>query len=132
VRLGPHLRLSFSLPRLARLTHVGPIAFGSPEGFFLKLRPFRMSQWESEAGSAFTPLAAKSSAASSGMVMSSFSATRRKMKTRCGSSLLCRQPPSALGATPPRSPKALIKLITNDGDTLKWAAAARRECLAST
>jgi hypothetical protein len=77
-----------------------------------------MSQWESEAGSAFTPFAAKSSAASSGMVMSSFSATRRKMKTRCGSSLLCRQPPSALGATPPRSPKAVIKLMTNDGDTL--------------
>jgi hypothetical protein len=29
-----------------------------PEGFFLKLRPLRMSQWESEAGSAFTPFAA--------------------------------------------------------------------------
>ena len=28
--------------------------------------------------------------------------------------------------------KAVIKLITNEGDTLKWAAAARRECPAST
>jgi hypothetical protein len=64
--------------------------------------------------------------------MSSFSATRRKMKTRCGSSLLCRQPPSALGAIAPRLRKAVIKLITNDGDTLKWAAAARRERPPST
>src|ERR1700677_384323 len=132
MRLGPHLRLSFSLPRLARLTHVGPIAFGSPEGFFLKLRPLRISQRDNEAGSAFTPLAAFSSPASSGMLMSSFSATRRKMKTRCGSSLLCRQPPSALGASAPRARKAVIKLITNEGDTLKWAAAARRECPAWT
>src|SRR6202453_3610069 len=64
VRLGSHPGLPFSLPRLARLAHVGPIAFAGLKAFFLKLRPFRMSQWESEAGSAFTPLAAKSSAAS--------------------------------------------------------------------
>src|SRR5208282_1131942 len=34
VRLGPHLGLSFSLPRLARLAHVGPIAFAGPKAFF--------------------------------------------------------------------------------------------------
>ena len=34
MRLGPHLRLSFSLPRLARLTHVGPIAFAGLKAFF--------------------------------------------------------------------------------------------------
>ena len=27
----------------------------------------------------------------------------------------------------PASPLAVIKLMTNEGDTLKWAAAARRE-----
>src|ERR1700677_5087835 len=74
-----------------------------PEGFFLKLRPLRISQRDREAGSAFTPLAAWSSPANSGMLMSSFSATRRRMKTRCGSSLLCRQPPSGLGASAPRA-----------------------------
>ena len=34
MRLGPHLGLSFSLPRLARLTHVGPIAFAGLKAFF--------------------------------------------------------------------------------------------------
>ena len=34
VRLGPHPGLSFSLPRLARLTHVGPIAFAGLKAFF--------------------------------------------------------------------------------------------------
>ena len=105
--LGPHLGLSFSLPRLARLAHVGPIAFAGLKAFFLKLRPLRISQRDKEAGSAFTPLAAWSSPANSGMLMSSFSATRRRMKTRC-IELLCRQPPSALGATAPRSRKAVI------------------------
>jgi hypothetical protein len=37
-----------------------------------------------------------------------------------------------LGRNRPRSRKAVIKLTTNEGDTLKWAAAARRECPAST
>ena len=32
--LGPHLGLSFSLPRLARLAHVGPIAFARLKAFF--------------------------------------------------------------------------------------------------
>ena len=32
--LGPHLGLSFSLPRLARLAHVGPIAFAGLKAFF--------------------------------------------------------------------------------------------------
>src|ERR1700744_5229497 len=59
VRLGPHPGLSFSLPRLARLTHVGPIAFAGLKAFFLKLRPLRISQRDSEAGSAFTPLPAR-------------------------------------------------------------------------
>jgi hypothetical protein len=34
MRLGPHLGLSFSLPRLARLAHVGPIAFAGLKAFF--------------------------------------------------------------------------------------------------
>src|SRR6478609_1160280 len=34
VRLGPHLGLSLSLPRLARLAHVGPIAFARLKAFF--------------------------------------------------------------------------------------------------
>jgi hypothetical protein len=32
--LGLHLGLSFSLPRLARLAHVGPIAFAGLKAFF--------------------------------------------------------------------------------------------------
>jgi len=32
--LGPHFGLSFSLPRLARLAHVGPIAFAGLKAFF--------------------------------------------------------------------------------------------------
>ena len=34
MRLGPHFGLSFSLPRLARLAHVGPIAFARLKAFF--------------------------------------------------------------------------------------------------
>ena len=34
MRLGPHFGLSFSLPRLARLAHVGPIAFAGLKAFF--------------------------------------------------------------------------------------------------
>jgi hypothetical protein len=70
MRFGPHLGLSFSPPRLARLAHVGPIAFAGLKAFFLKLRPLRISQRDSEAGSAFTPLAAWSSPANSGMLIS--------------------------------------------------------------
>ena len=33
MRLGPHLGLSFSLPRLARVAHVGPIAFAGLKAF---------------------------------------------------------------------------------------------------
>src|ERR1700679_3005580 len=34
MRLGPHLGLPFSLPCLARLAHVGPIAFAGLKAFF--------------------------------------------------------------------------------------------------
>ena len=53
----------------------------------------RMSHRESEAGSAFSQVAAANSAASSGMVMSAFSATFSKRNARCGSSLAWRRPP---------------------------------------
>jgi hypothetical protein len=46
-----------------------------------------MSQRDSEAGSAFSPVAAASSAASSGMVMSAFSTTCARRNDRCGSSV---------------------------------------------
>jgi hypothetical protein len=38
----------------------------------------------------------------------------------------------SLGANPPRSRRAVIRLMTNEGDTLKCAAVARREWPAST
>jgi len=56
-----------------------------------------MSQRESEAGSAFSQVAAASSAASSVMVMSAFSATFSKRNARCGSSLAWRRPPLGFG-----------------------------------
>ena len=34
LELDPHLGLSFSLPHLARLAHVGPIAFAGLKAFF--------------------------------------------------------------------------------------------------
>ena len=34
MRLGPHFGLPFSLPFLARLAHVGPIAFAGQKAFF--------------------------------------------------------------------------------------------------
>src|SRR6478609_8261351 len=67
----------------------------------------RMSQRESEAGSAFSQVAAANSAASSGMVMSAFSATFSKRNARCGSSLAWRRPPLGLGARLPRTRKFL-------------------------
>jgi hypothetical protein len=56
-----------------------------------------MSQRESEAGSAFAPQQAARSSANSGIVMSSFSATRRKRNSRCGSSLAAPAPAKRLG-----------------------------------
>ena len=87
----------------------------------------RMSQRESEAGSTFWQVAAANSAASSGMVMSAFSATFSKRNARCGSSLAWRRPPLGLGARLPGTRKAFTKLTTKETDTLKCAAAAWRE-----
>ena len=82
-----------------------------------------MSQRESEAGSAFSQVAAANSAASSGMVMSAFSATFSKRNARCGSSLAWRHPPLGLGARLPRTRKAFTRLTTKETDTLKCAVA---------
>jgi hypothetical protein len=41
-------------------------------------------------------------------------------------------PTQRLGTSPPRSRRAVIRLMTNEGDTLKCAAVARREWPAST
>ena len=82
-----------------------------------------MSQHDSEAGSAFSPVAAASSAASSGMVMSAFSATCAKRNDRCGSSLAWRRPPLGLGSKLPRERTALTRFTTKETDTLKCAAA---------
>src|SRR6476646_10356323 len=86
-----------------------------------------MSHRESEAGSAFSQVAAANSAANSGRVMSAFSATFFKRNARCGSSLAWRRPPLGLGARLPRTSKAFTRLTTQETDTLKCAAAAWRE-----
>src|SRR5580700_11296635 len=83
-----------------------------------------MSQRESEAGSAFVPLAVASSAESSGIVMSAFSATRASRNARCGSSLAWRRPPLGLGASAPIARKDFISLTTKETDTLKCAASS--------
>ena len=61
-----------------------------------------MSRHDSEAASAFSPVAAASSAASCGMVMSAFSAICAKRDDRCGSSLAWRRPPLGLDSKLPR------------------------------
>ena len=86
-----------------------------------------MSQRDSEAGSALSPIVAASAAASSGMVMSAFSTTCAKRNDRCGSSLAWRRPPLGLGSKLPRVRTAFIRFTTKETDTLKCAAAARRE-----
>src|SRR5580704_12667625 len=85
-----------------------------------------MSQRDSEAGSAFSPRAAASAPASSGMVMSAFSATYARRKARCGSSLAWRRPPLGLGAKLPRARTAFIRFTTNDTDTRKRRSGASR------
>src|SRR5271166_6164971 len=79
--LKPHDRLARRGPFLARLLDVGPIMLAGPQSFFEAIAnadgPTR-----NEAGSAFWQVAAASSAASSGMVMSAFSATFSKRNAR--------------------------------------------------
>src|SRR4029077_13502478 len=60
-----------------------------------------MRRRDSEAGSALVPVAVASSAESSGIVMSAFSAMRPSRNARCGSSLAWRRPPLGLGASLP-------------------------------
>ena len=64
-------------------------------------------------------LALVAEAASSGMVMSSFSATRAKRNARCGSSLACRRPPRGFGSSRPLVPTAFISFTTKETDTPK-------------
>ena len=70
------------------------------------------------------PVAVASSAESSGIVMSAFSAMRASRNARCGSSLAWRRPPLGLGASLPVARKDFISLTTKETDTLKCAAAA--------
>ena len=118
MRFKPHARLADPLPFLTRLANVWAILRAGQQCVFLKRRPLRISQHESEAGLAFVPARASSSAASSGMVMSFFSEMRPRRKARCGSSLAWRRPPRGFGATLPAAPKALTRLIAKDGETL--------------
>ena len=94
VRLKPHLRLTNGGPFLARLLDVRTIVLACPQVFFETIaganEPARQ-----RSGMAFSPVAAASSAASSGMVMSAFSATYTKRNDRCGSSLAWPGPHSA-------------------------------------
>jgi hypothetical protein len=90
-----------------------------------------MSQRESNEGSALAPVAAASSAASSGMVMSSFSAIRARRKVRCSSSLACRRPPLRLGFRLPVVRYAFIRFTTKDTDT-STSRNARDAILAAT
>src|SRR5580698_6197506 len=62
VRLKPHLRLTNAGPFPARLLDVGAILLARPQSFFETIAG--ESQHDSEAGSAFSPVAAASSAAS--------------------------------------------------------------------
>jgi hypothetical protein len=61
------------------------------------------------------------------MVMSALSATCVRRKARCGSSLAWRRPPRGLGSRLPRVRTAFTRFTTKETDTLKCAAAARRE-----
>src|ERR1700730_453643 len=82
-----------------------------------------MSQRDSEAGSAFVPLAVARSAESAVIFMSVCSETRPSRNARCGSSLAWRRPPLGLGASAPVARKEFISL-TKETDTLKCAASS--------
>ena len=89
MRLKPHSRLACGGPFLARRFDVGTILLAR-QGFL------QMSQRESEAG---MPVTVASSAESSGIVMSAFSAMRASRNARCGSSLAWHRPLLGLGAS---------------------------------
>ena len=75
----------------------------------------RMSQRESEAGSAFSQVAAAHSAASAGMVVAAVSAPVSQRKPRCGSSLAWRRPPLGLGARLPRTHESGLHQVDDKG-----------------
>ena len=129
--LGPHLGLSFSLPHRARLAHVGPIAFTGLKAFF-KAQAVADQPARQRGGVGFHSAGGLEFAGQ--LRHADVVLLRHPAQDEDAVRIGLAVSPAAerlAGATAPRSPKAVIKLITNEGDTLKWAAAARRECPAS-
>ena len=126
VRLKPHPRLTRRGPFLARLLTSGRSCSLARRVFFEAIAD-AMSQRESEAGSAFSQVAAASSAASSGMVMSAFSATFSKETPDAVRAWRGVDRRSAWAQGFPAT--TLTRLTTKETDTLKCAAAAWRDDL---
>lgn len=118
LRLKPHLWLALICPFFARLDDVGPVLLAGPQSFFEAIAGSN-EQRESAGGVTVSLVAATSSAASSGIVMSGRSSTLVKRNLRCGSNLALRRPPLGLGVRLPVARKALIRFTTKETDTLK-------------